>query len=203
MKTKICGITRIEDAMTASELGADALGFIFSRDSLRYVEPQTVRDIVVQLPPFVTPVGVFVNATREEVLRISGISGIRAIQFHGNEQPDDLEGYTIAVYKAFRVNTGFNLSSLKNYRPKTFLLDAYCENRRGGTGMVFDWNIAVAAKEYGHVILAGGLSPENVADAVRTVHPYAIDVNSGVEISPGRKDVIKLERLFLNLKTLQ
>ncbi len=200
MKTKICGITSVEDALTASGLGADALGFIFSKDSSRYVEPRTVKDIVMQLPPFTTPVGVFVNATREEVLRTCAISGIRAIQFHGDEQPDDLGGYTIPTYKAFRVNADFNLRSLRNYRPKTFLLDAYSENRQGGTGKVFDWNIAVAAKEYGHVILAGGLSPENVAEAVRTVHPYAIDVNSGVEASPGRKDAIKLERLFFTLK---
>ncbi|MFN0156934.1 MAG: phosphoribosylanthranilate isomerase [Bacteroidota bacterium] len=202
MKVKICGITNLEDAMTASNLGADALGFIFSRESLRYVEPQVARETIMRLPPFTTPVGVFVNASRDEILRVCGISGIRAIQFHGDERPADLEGYALPTYKALRVNTAFNLSSLLEYQSGTFLLDTYCEKEKGGTGKVFDWNIAVAAKQYGNIILAGGLSPENVADAVKTVRPYAIDVNSGVESSPGRKDAIKLQRLFFMLNNL-
>lgn len=196
MKVKICGITNREDALTAVEAGADALGFVFVESSLRYVSPETVNRIVSELPPFVTPVGVFMDAPRSAILQAVKRSGIRCIQLHGDEAPGDTNGYSLPVYKAFRVDEGFDAAVVTRFHCSAFLFDAYVPGEPGGTGKVFDWRIAAEAKRHGRIILAGGLNPENVVQAVQTVHPYAIDVNSGVEVSPGKKDPKRIRELF-------
>ena len=200
MKVKICGITNLEDAHLAVDAGADALGFIFVPSSPRYVEPAHAKKIIQTFPPFVTPVGVFADAKREEVNRIVDTSGVRCVQFHGDEYPMDIAGYTLPVIKAFRVKLGFDVQRLKNSPTRTFLLDTFVDGMQGGTGKTFDWSIAIEAKQFGEIILSGGLNPQNVADAVAIVQPYAIDVNSGVESSPGKKDENKLKELFSALR---
>ena len=200
VKVKICGITRQVDADAAVEAGADALGFVFVRSSARYVKTRTAYAIVRSLPPFVRAVGVFVNAGRPEIGEVIAATGIGAIQLHGDESPADLEGYPVPAYKAFRVGTGFDPSVLSRYRSTVHLLDTFSRDAFGGTGSTFDWDVAVEAKKYGRIVLSGGLNPDNVGDAVRTVMPYAIDVSSGVEISPGVKDKSRIQQLFSSLR---
>ena len=200
MKVKICGITHLDDALTAAEAGADALGFIFVRNSPRYVNPEAAGSIIRNLPPFVVPVGVFVNGRREDILETIQRSGIRCLQMHGEESPEATEGFPFPVWKGFRVSAAFRSELLSRYHTSAYLLDAFVEGMRGGTGKVFDWRIALEAKKFGRIILSGGLSPQNVADAVRTVNPYAIDLNSGVESTPGVKNKEKIFELFHRLR---
>jgi len=202
MKTKICGITNIDDALLASELGADALGFIFVKTSPRYINPSTAKNIISALPPFVTPVGVVADAMHDEILELIEETGVRCMQFHGNELPEQLTELPVPTYKSFRVNNEFNLQTLLRYKVSAFLLDTYIEGILGGTSKTFDWEIAVKAKTYGRIILAGGLTPENIAEAARKVQPYAVDVNSGVESAPGKKDKNKLGQLFKIIRSL-
>ena len=199
MNVKICGITRLNDALTAAEAGADALGFIFVQNSPRYVNPETAGSIIRDLPPFVVPVGVFVNERRENILETIQRSGIRCLQLHGEESPEETDGFPLPVCKGFRVSAAFRSELLSRYHTAAYVLDAFVEGMRGGTGNVFDWSVALEAKRFGRIILSGGLSPQNVAVAVRTVNPYAIDVNSGVESTPGVKDKEKLFELFHRL----
>jgi phosphoribosylanthranilate isomerase len=196
MKVKICGITREEDAWTAVQAGADALGFIFVRASKRWIEPERARAIITGLPPGVIPVGVFVNAPRQEIGNVVETAGIRLLQLHGEESPEDASGFGVPVWKGFRVRPGFDLRSLSGYAVNGFLLDNYVAGMYGGTGRTFDWETAIAAKKYGPIILSGGITPDNVVEAMRRVAPYAIDVNSGVESAPGVKDADKIHRLF-------
>ncbi len=200
MKVKICGITNVPDAQAAIEAGADALGFIFVEHSPRNITPGSARQIIHCLPPFVTPVGVVMNRSREAVNVLIEQTGIKCIQFHGKEDPEDIQGYSVPVYKAFRVGGAFDVSTLKRYGGNAYLLDAYVEGEPGGTGKVLNWDIALEAKQYGRIILAGGIRPENVVEAVQYVQPYAIDVNSGVESAPGKKDHGKLLELFSALQ---
>ncbi|MEO8167014.1 MAG: phosphoribosylanthranilate isomerase, partial [bacterium] len=186
MKVKVCGITNLEDAHMSVDAGADALGFIFVHSSPRYIEPARANEIIKTLPPFVTPVGVVADIEREEVNEILATSGVRCIQFHGNEDASDICGYRQPVIKVFRVKEEFDVRQLKNFPTRTFLLDTFVDGMKGGTGKTFDWLIAVEAKKYGRIILSGGLTPGNVAEAIAAVRPYAIDVNSGVEVSPGK-----------------
>ena len=196
VRVKICGISRQEDADAAIEYGADALGFIFSPESPRNVSLQAAKSIIQSLPPFVTPVGVFVNWPRSLIEDFADTTGLGALQLHGDESPEETRGFTLPVYKAFRVGPGFELESLQRYSPTAFLLDTAAGDRAGGTGRTFDWQVAVESKKYGKVILSGGLNPGNVAAAIHTVAPYAIDVNSGVESSPGIKDRKRIRDLF-------
>jgi phosphoribosylanthranilate isomerase len=200
MKIKVCGITNAEDAQAAVECGADAVGFIFTQLSSRYVTPAAAREIIQTLPPFVTPVGVLVNMRREAVQDIVAISGVRCLQFHGDETAMDMVGYQVPVYKAFRVRQGFDVNIIERFPSRTFLMDTFAEGLNGGTGRQFDWRIAIEAKRFGRVILSGGLSPSNIEEAVQTVKPYAVDVNSGVESSPGKKDRNKLKEVFSVLR---
>lgn len=202
VKVKICGITNLEDAVAAVDNGADSLGFIFAEASPRFVTASMAGEIIRELPPFVTPVGVFVNHRREEVLRMVKESGVRALQFHGEESPEDVAGYLLPVYKAFRISDGFQPSALSAYPTNAYLLDTLVNGRYGGTGKPFNWEIAAEAARYGRIILSGGLTPENVREAVRVARPYAVDVSSGVEVSPGKKDSRKIRQLFAALKTI-
>lgn len=199
-RVKICGITNAEDAMAAVQAGADALGFVFYEGSPRHVFPETVREIINGLPPFVSTVGVFVNAPPAEIEETLRITGIDIVQLHGEEPPEECDLLPVRVIKAFRVRDFTDLEVLQKYRVSAFLLDAYDPDAPGGTGRSFNWEIAVEAKRYGRVILAGGLNPGNVADAIRKVIPYAVDVSSGVEVEKGKKDPEKVREFIIRAK---
>ncbi len=194
-RVKICGITNLDDARLAVEYGADALGFVFYEGSPRHVFPETVREIISHLPPFVTTVGVFVNAPPQEIREVMDLAGLDVVQLHGDEPQEECSLFP-RVIKAFRVRELSDIERLKGYSVSAYLLDAYDPEVPGGTGQTFNWDIAVEAKKYGPIILAGGLTPENVADAVSRVRPYAVDVSSGVEAQKGKKDHEKM-RLFI------
>ena len=198
LKVKICGVTNLEDAIAAVDAGADALGFMFYESSPRHVAVKVAADIICQLPPFVAKVGVFVNATEETVRRAIAECGIDTLQFHGDETPEFCRRFLpLKIYKAFRMENLESLGALPGYRTDAWLLDSFVEGKPGGTGAKFNWDLAVESKKLGRpIILAGGLTPENVADAVRKVRPFAVDVSSGVESSPGKKDHAKM-RMFI------
>jgi phosphoribosylanthranilate isomerase len=197
VRIKICGITCVEDALAAVEAGADALGFMFVEASPRCVSQEQAAEIIRKLPPFVARVGVFVNPSVDEVRAAIDETGIDTLQFHGEEAPAFCRQFGLRVIKAFRVQDAESLKPLADFRSETWLLDSFVVGKHGGTGAVFNWDLATqAVKQGGRVILAGGLTPENVADAVRQVRPYALDVSSGVEFVPGRKDAAKM-RAFI------
>jgi len=200
VKVKICGITNLQDAVDAVEAGADALGFIFVQTSPRCVTQELAHSIIETLPPFVVPVGVFVNRPRKVILETIEGTGIRCLQLHGDETPDDTVGFPVPVCKSFRVGSDFQVSTIAPYKTSAYLLDTYVNGQFGGTGKTFDWSVAIAAKEFGRIILSGGLSHENIEDAFRTVRPYGVDVNSGVESSPGKKDKGKMLELFRRIQ---
>lgn len=193
VKVKVCGTTRLEDALWAVECGADAIGFIFYKKSPRCVTAKTAKDICSQLPPFVNRVGVFVNETADRINRIAERCGLNVVQLHGDESPGFCKKIKVRVIKAVRVKNAASLKALSDYKVDGFLLDTYQKDHWGGTGKVFDWQLARKAKKAGPVILAGGLNPRNVNDAVRQVQPYGVDVSSGVEASPGKKDRKKVK----------
>ncbi len=188
VRVKICGITNLEDALFAAECGADALGFIFFQKSPRYMEPKKVGEIVAALPPFITPVGVFVNEASEEIDRTVQKAGIQAIQLHGDEPPEACESQRVPVIRAIRVDEGFDTAMMNQFPVDTFHLDTAIKGTYGGTGQTFDWKYAKQAKQFGRIVLSGGLNTENVFGAIREVEPYAVDCSSGVESEPGKKD---------------
>lgn len=188
-RVKICGITEREDAEAAIEAGADALGFNFYRASPRYIPLRRAARIIAGLPPFVVPVAVFVDESPRTIARIAREIGLRAVQLHGDESPAALaELASLMVIKAFQVGANFRAGALRRYPADAFLLDGAAPGRRGGTGEKFNWRVARACRRYGRVIVAGGLTPANVGQAVLEARPYAVDVASGVERAPGRKD---------------
>ena len=193
VKVKVCGTTRLKDALLAVEFGADAIGFIFYKKSPRYVSAKNAKEICSKLPPFVNRVGVFVNETAEKINRIADRCGLDAVQLHGDESPAFCKKIKVRVIKAVRVKDSGSLKGLSRYPVDGLLLDTYKQDRWGGTGKVFDWELAIRAKKYGPVILAGGLSPRNVKAAIKKVKPYGVDVSSGVEQSPGKKDPKKVK----------
>lgn len=205
VKLKICGITSIEDARAAIECGAEYLGFNFYPKSPRYISPQSVRAIIEQLPDEIISVGVFVNeATPEDVVEILKTSGAKMAQLHGDESPDYCARVGAErVIKALRIGADFNPRHVLNFPATAVLLDAYDAKLYGGTGKTTNWEAAREAAKLTKIFLAGGLSPENVVEAIRAVEPFAADLNSGVEISPGRKDAIKLQALRWRLKQRQ
>jgi phosphoribosylanthranilate isomerase len=197
---KICGITNVEDALHAVRCKADALGFIFYEPSDRYITPERAREISDRVPDFVSKVGVFVDADPGYIHDVMKSVNLSAVQLYGNEGADDLVGFETSVIKVFRVKPDFDVEVMRNYVVDAFLLDTHSEARMGGTGRTFDWNIAVRAKEYGKIILSGGLTPDNIAGAVRFVQPYGVDVSSGVELEPGRKDPLKVRNFIARAK---
>ncbi len=200
IKIKICGITNIDDALACTEAGADALGFNFYRKSPRFVEPAKAAEIVAQLPPFVTPVALFVNEREEKIRDIQFTTGIKVLQFQGDESPDFCERFSTRVIKVFQIKDKESMKHMAHYRVNAYLLDSYKEGLRGGTGTTFDWHLAVVAKTFGKVILAGGLTPENVAEAVKLVQPYAVDVASGVEKETGVKDHARIKKFITEVR---
>jgi len=200
-RVKICGITRMEDATLAVELGAAALGFNFYPQSPRYIAPQAAREIIVRLPPLVMAVGIFANETDgAHIATIARAAGVTVVQLHGPASPlpgpgsEGLDGFT--VLHAIAVWKGFKPELLQHLKANAFLLDAFDPALHGGTGKTFDWSVAREAKKFGTIILAGGLTPENVGRAIREVEPYGVDVASGVESAPGIKDPAKLRAFF-------
>jgi phosphoribosylanthranilate isomerase len=188
---KICGITNLEDALAAAHAGADALGFNFYRRSPRYLDPMQARSIIEQLPDEIMSVGVFVNESEpEQVARIADAAGLRAVQLHGDESPQycrELRGRF--VIKALRVGDEFDAQSVKEYEIGAIMLDAFAREARGGTGRVFDWKIARQVSQLvPQLFLAGGLTPANVAEAIKAAEPYAVDACSSLESEPGIKD---------------
>ena len=188
---KICGITHEEDAFKAAFLGVDAVGFIFA-PSPRRVDPSTVRKIVQDLPSSVLKVGVFVNQDFSEVEKIAEDCHLNVLQFHGEEPPSYCQRFFLPVIKAFRIKGPESLKDLDLYPNDSILLDTYHPTKAGGTGNPFPWEIALKAKEKRDFVLSGGLSPENVGEAIKRVRPFGVDVNSGVEWIPGRKDPSKM-----------
>ncbi len=198
VKVKICGITNLDNALLAVELGADALGFIFYPGSPRCVKVSEAADICNQLPPFVTRVGVFVDELEYEIEKALNECLLTALQFHGEEPPGFCVKFPAKSIKAIRVRGEESLRVAAEYDVDALLLDAYDARAQGGTGQTIDWALAARAGEFVQkpVILSGGLKPENVADAIRIVKPYAVDVASGVERAPGKKDEDKLRKFF-------
>ena len=195
---KICGITNAPDALAAVEAGADALGFMFYKDSPRNISLRAAAEIIRELSPFIVKVGVFVNASEDLVTRAIGDCGLNLLQFHGEETPEYCAQFGLMSMKAFRIRDAESLASLPNYKTEAYLLDAFSPEARGGTGEKFNWNLAIEAKKFGRpIFLAGGLTPENVADAVKKVQPYGVDVSSSVEAKPGKKDHEKV-RAFIS-----
>ena len=197
VKIKVCGITNKKDAQIAVSLGAWALGFVFYKESPRYISPEKARKIIESLPAFITPVGVFVNEREEVVERAADICGFQTIQLHGDEDPEfcrKLQNYN--VIKAFRVGSDFNFKITARYQANTILFDTYQKNVYGGTGKVFNWSKIARKKVSKPIILSGGLNSSNVAKAIKLIKPYAIDVSSGVEKSPGKKDERLLKKFF-------
>jgi phosphoribosylanthranilate isomerase len=197
-RVKICGITNLEDALAAVELGAHALGFIFYPKSPRAIKPEAARQIIAQLPPLVLSVGVFVNEAAALVLEMAEMVRLDWVQLHGEEPPEYCRFLYRNVMKAIRVQDRDSLAQMKAYQGsvRAFLLDTQKSGQWGGTGECFDWSLAREAKEYGPIVLAGGLKPENVAAAMREASPQAVDVASGVEASPGKKDHARLRAFF-------
>ena len=204
-KVKICGITNLDDARLSWEFGADILGFNFYPGSDRYVETGHAQSILEHLESPVMSAGVFVNQSIEDTVDVEGIAGLDVIQLHGDESPEFVaELRTVSnasIIKVFRVGPGFEPVMIDDYQVDGVLLDTYSQRNRGGTGQVFDWTVAgELATGIDRLYLAGGLNPDNVAEAVRAVRPYAVDVASGVELGPRKKDPKKLEAFIGNAK---
>ena len=197
-RVKICGMSDPFEIQKAVEAGVDALGFIFVKKSPRFIDPEEAKALIAELPPFVDAVGVFVNEDPAVVGEIANFCGLTVVQLHGQEPPEYCETIPGRVIKAFQVSAGMGPEVLAPYNDVVwgFLLDTYHKEMAGGTGETFDWSLVEKLNPAKPLILAGGLNVENVADAINQVHPFAVDVNSGIEISPGRKEPAKIEALL-------
>jgi phosphoribosylanthranilate isomerase len=199
VRVKICGITSWTDARRSVDAGADALGFNFYKQSPRYVAPAEARVIARRLPRHVLTVGVFVNSPFAAILKIAREVDLNLLQLHGDESPADVRQLStyFPIVKAFRVRNGFKVSQLARFQAAdAFLLDGFDRQLRGGTGKTFDWRVARAARKFGSIVIAGGLTPENIADAIAETEPFAVDICRGVEASPGKKDPVRLKALM-------
>jgi phosphoribosylanthranilate isomerase len=198
---KICGITRLDDALAAARLGAHALGFVFYAGSARHIAPERASEIIRALPPFVTAVGLFVDAAASEVERTLNQAPLTLLQFHGSESPEFCRRFGVAYIKAVRVRPGLDLLQYAQLYDgaRGLLLDAFVEGAHGGTGTAFDWNVIPRELPL-PVVLSGGLNPANVGDAIRRVRPWAVDVSSGVEAGPGVKDALKMAAFFQGVR---
>ena len=194
-------MTQLKDALFAVEQGVDAVGFIFYKKSPRAVTMKTVREIIAKLPPLVDTVGVFVNESAERVNKIADYCGLDLVQLHGEESPTFCRKIHRRVIKAFQVKDLQSIKQLEKFPVSGFLLDTFSDDLHGGTGKTFDWNLALPLKKMGPVILAGGLTPRNILQAVRQVRPYGVDVCSGVEKSQGIKDLEKVRAFLKNIRS--
>ena len=206
VRVKICGMTRAEDVASAVSAGADALGFVFVPGTPRFVPLQSAVDLARAIPPFVAGVGLFVNAPVEAVEETIHATGLRTVQFHGEETPDYCSHFLgrVSVIKAFRIRDQSSIAPLAAYIDSTdaWLLDAFTPGAHGGTGQRFDWGISEALQGLPKpIIIAGGLNPENVAEAIARFRPFAVDVSSGVESAPGRKDAARISSFLSAVQT--
>ncbi|OQY24250.1 MAG: N-(5'-phosphoribosyl)anthranilate isomerase [Desulfobacteraceae bacterium 4572_35.2] len=202
VRVKVCGITTIEDALHAIASGADALGFVFYQKSPRYVSPEQAALIITQLPPFVSVVGLFVNETSQSIRTIIDRCRLDIVQLHGDETPSQCQYDGVKVVKALRIRSQQCLVGLEDYPVSALLLDAWVDGAYGGTGELGSWGLAAQAAQNFPVILAGGLTPDNVSAAIAAVKPYAVDVSSGVERSLGHKDPRLVQSFIYNAKTM-
>lgn len=194
VKVKICGITSPADAQAAISAGADALGLMFYAASPRHISIETAQAIARTVPPFVLRVGVFVNPQPSDVFAAIQLCGLNLLQFHGEEPPDFCRQFGVMTMKAFRIRDASSLPPMGEYHTDSFLLDSCVPGKEGGTGEKFNWDLALEARKFGKpIFLAGGLTADNVAEAVRKVQPFGVDVSSGVEQSPGKKDARKIQ----------
>ena len=202
-KVKICGVTTVVDALAAAEAGADMIGLMFYEQSPRHITLAQAAEISRALPPFVLRVGVFVNPQEALVTRAIGECNLSLLQFHGDETSEFCTQFGLMSMKAIRVRDAESLKTLENFQTDAFLLDAHSKSGLGGTGEKFNWDLAVAAQKFGKpLFLAGGLTPENVAEAVKKVQPFGVDVSSGVESAPGKKDHAKLKAFIEAAKSV-
>ncbi len=204
-KIKICGITNKVDALAASELGVDMLGFVFYKKSKRYVTPAMAEDIINELPPSIGRVGIFVDEAREDVIKIAEDAGLDILQFHGKEDIEYCASFRdkYKVIKAFRVKRKSDLKIVNDYDTDYYLFDAYQNNCAGGAGEVFDWNILKDFEILKPFIVSGALKAENVELAISELTPYAVDVSSGVESAPGKKDIALLKKFVENVRKVE
>ena len=199
VKIKICGVTRMEQAVEIADLGVDAIGFILYPPSPRYIEPSKIKAIVSQLPPLIKTVGVFVDEPMDRLTETLRNAGLDLAQLHGAETPDYCERLSqrgISWIKAFRVRGQMDTALLSRYPARSFLLDTWSEEEYGGTGKTFDWSLVKKICADYRIVLAGGITPENASEAIKTLNPYGLDVSSGVEESPGIKSIEKVEALL-------
>jgi phosphoribosylanthranilate isomerase len=199
-KVKICGLTNFDDAIDAIELGADYLGFVFYPESKRYVKPQDFANIAVEIPSEILKVGVFVNADPQFVIDFATQFDLALLQFHGDETPEYCRQFARPYIKAIRPKNEADLALIPSFECEAVLIDSLVGNAYGGSGIVGDWELTRAAKQYGKVFLSGGLNPGNVEMAIHAVKPFAVDVASGVESSPGKKDYRKMEEFIKKAK---
>ena len=199
MKVKVCGLTNTADAVLCEILGADALGFIFYKESKRYISPKKANDIIKNLSPFTLKVGVFVNENSDKINAESKIAGINIVQLHGDEKPELIAEITLPVIKVFRINDKFDFKILEEYKNCYFLFDTYSSLQYGGTGKTFNWDI-IPKQIADKIILSGGISISNIKRIIDEVNPYAIDLSSSVEEYPGKKSELKLKQFFNILK---
>ncbi|HBF12012.1 MAG TPA: phosphoribosylanthranilate isomerase [Deltaproteobacteria bacterium] len=197
---KICGLTNLDDAMDALDCGADLLGFNFYPDSPRYIDPELAFDIFEEIPGNVEKVGIFVNRDLKEVLDIAVEFNLDFLQFHGDETPEYCNQVGRPWFKAFRLKAEQDLIEIPKYESRWLLVDAHVEKAFGGTGVISDWHLAREAKKFGQLFLSGGLKPDNIEMALDAVKPYAVDVASGVEESPGIKDKQKMEEFVARVR---
>lgn len=203
VKVKICGVTSATDAQIAADAGADAIGLMFYAGSPRHVSIEAAREIARNIPFSVLRVGVFVDPDPSEVFAAIQSCGVNLLQFHGTETPQFCRQFGVLTMKAFRVQNADSLAPLPSFHTDAFLLDSHVSGKSGGTGETFSWDLAIEAKKFGRpIFLAGGLTPENVAHAIQTVQPYGVDVSSGVESSPGRKDPAKIRAFIAAVRSL-
>ncbi len=202
MKVKICGITNLTDALVCIEQGVDALGFIFSSKSKRYINPNDAKSIISQLPAFVMKVGVFVNETSDVINYISSQVGLNAVQLHGDEMPEIISEINCPVIKSFRVNENFDFNILNDYETSHFLLDTYDLYNYGGSGKIFNWDL-IPEQFRKKIILAGGVSVDNIEEISTRVDPSAVDVSSSLEEYPGKKDHKRVKKFFDKIKELR
>ncbi len=200
VRVKICGITNLDDALLAVEAGADALGFIFVEGTPRHVTPEAAAAIIRKLPPFVTPVGVFWDHPEGHVKAVAEACGLGALQFHGDESPEDASRHGLPVIKTIKVTGPQDLVRMSGYRVAAFLLDSAARWSEGEPRRPIEWQLARMAASYGRIILSAGLTPDNVARALAIARPFAVDVNSGVEARPGQKDPDKLWRFVAEVR---
>jgi phosphoribosylanthranilate isomerase len=196
VKVKICGITNLEDALLAIDAGADALGFVFFKESPRHVFPEQAAAIIRYLPPFVQTVGLFVNESPMTVNETADQCGLDIVQLHGEETPAYCDAVKRRIIKVFRVKNITCLEPIKDYQVSAYLLDTWSPTAHGGTGRTFNWEVATCAAQTNRIILAGGLTVDNVAAAIEQVQPYGVDVSSGVESAPGQKDANKIREFI-------